>query len=261
MKKRMLSAVLAAMMTLSLSATAFAADKYPDGTETMPISPKPDTTQTAPVSTGAPTDVPENAWYKTAVDYVLSYKLMDVSGTAGPAVTFDPDTSIPRQEVAEAIYRDAKLRDVADVGEDAGMSMKEKTDYAAITDTFLSGVSFCYYTGIMTGDANNKLNPQAAVTRDEMAAVLERYHKYLVKNSDDVDAGMAVQEFKDYETIQTWAHAPINFCIKTGMLSGMADGTFTPKGSVTRAQMAQILYNLEQAFVKSAPTGLKLITK
>lgn len=261
MKKRMLSAVLAALMTLSLSATALAADKYPDGTETMPISPKPDTTQTAPVSTGAPTDVAEGAWYKPAVDYVLSYKLMDVSGAAGPAITFDPDTNIDRQEVAEAIYRDATLRDVASVDEDAGMRMKEKADYDAIESAFLSGVSFCYYTGIMTGDADNKLNPTAPITRDEMSAVLERYHKYLVKNDADVESGMEVQEFKDFASIQTWAHAPISFCVNTGMMSGMADGTFVPKGNVTRAQMAQILFNLEDSFVKSAPAGLKLITK
>lgn len=42
----------------------------------------------------------------------------------------------------------------------------------------------------------------------------------------------------------TWAHAGIDFCVNTGLMSGVGSGRFAPKGTTTRAQTVQILYKL-----------------
>lgn len=250
MKKRILAAGLSAVMALSMGATALAAD------DQMDIAPN----QTAPVSSGVPDDVADTAWYKAAVDYVLEYNLIDLSAAMGGKVNFEPEVAITREEVAETIFRDAKLRNVSDV-ENAGNALKEMADYNEISAPFLQGVSFCYYSDIMKGDEQHKINPNANITREELAAVLERYYKYLVPTSADASSGMAIEEFTDAASISKFAVEPVRFCIANDLLRGNANGSFKPKGNVTRAEMAQIAFNMEQRFVAKAYEGLKLITK
>jgi len=41
----------------------------------------------------------------------------------------------------------------------------------------------------------------------------------------------------------TWYHEAVDYAIREGLLTGYGDGTFRPNGSLSRAQLAQILYN------------------
>ncbi len=41
-----------------------------------------------------------------------------------------------------------------------------------------------------------------------------------------------------------WAHAGIDYCVGSGLMSGVGGGRFAPKATTTRAQVVQILYNL-----------------
>ncbi len=51
------------------------------------------------------------------------------------------------------------------------------------------------------------------------------------------------QMFTDVE--KNWAYPGIQYCVTHGIMGGMGDGTFAPTGTTTRAQIVQILYNLE----------------
>ena len=51
--------------------------------------------------------------------------------------------------------------------------------------------------------------------------------------------------FTDVPPESNWAHAGIDYCVANGIMGGMGDGTFAPTGTTTRAQIVQILYNLE----------------
>ena len=51
------------------------------------------------------------------------------------------------------------------------------------------------------------------------------------------------QMFTDVE--KNWAYPGIQYCVTHGIMGGMGDGTFVPTGTTTRAQIVQILYNLE----------------
>ena len=250
--KKFISSLLAVAMTLSVGVTAFAANVT------------------------LPDDVKDTDWCAPAVKYVLQYKLMDNSAAAGDPVkvNFDVENPITREVVAETIYRDAAARNLVSdtiyrdaaltadtTGENGGMALKEAPDYAEIDESMLPGVSFCFYQNIMTGDENHKMKPTAPITREEIAAVMQRYYKYLVKADPSIEDGMAIKEFKDYDAIQEWAREPISFCVKTEMLKGNTVGTFEPAGNVTRAQAAQIMLNLENVFVETPVLGLKLISQ
>ena len=51
--------------------------------------------------------------------------------------------------------------------------------------------------------------------------------------------------FTDVPGDGNWAHAGIDYCVANGLMSGVGDNLFAPKMTTTRAQIVQILYNLE----------------
>ena len=51
--------------------------------------------------------------------------------------------------------------------------------------------------------------------------------------------------FTDVPGEDNWAHAGIDYCIANGLMSGIGNDLFGPKLTTTRAQIVQILYNLE----------------
>ena len=51
--------------------------------------------------------------------------------------------------------------------------------------------------------------------------------------------------FTDVQGGDHWAHEGIDYCIANGLMSGIGGNLFGPKLTTTRAQIVQILYNLE----------------
>ena len=51
--------------------------------------------------------------------------------------------------------------------------------------------------------------------------------------------------FTDVPGEDNWAHAGIDYCVANGLMSGVGGNQFAPKKTTTRAQIVQILYNLE----------------
>ena len=54
----------------------------------------------------------------------------------------------------------------------------------------------------------------------------------------------AYQHFTDLDP-ESWSYEGIQYCVATGLMSGVGGTTFLPGGVTTRAQLVQILYNLE----------------
>ena len=51
--------------------------------------------------------------------------------------------------------------------------------------------------------------------------------------------------FTDVPGEGNWAHAGIDYCVASGLMSGLGGNLFAPKMTTTRAQIVQILYNLK----------------
>ena len=51
--------------------------------------------------------------------------------------------------------------------------------------------------------------------------------------------------FTDVQGREHWAHEGIDYCVANGLMSGIGNDLFGPKLTTTRAQIVQILYNLE----------------
>lgn len=52
---------------------------------------------------------------------------------------------------------------------------------------------------------------------------------------------MKVEDFKDADQISDWAKVGVQFCLDAGLMDGVGDGLFNPKGPVTREQLATVL--------------------
>ena len=62
------------------------------------------------------------------------------------------------------------------------------------------------------------------------------------------------------DVTKNWAYPGIQYCVTHGIMGGMGDGTFAPTGTTTRAQIVQILYNLEGTPAVSGTTPFADLT-
>ena len=53
-----------------------------------------------------------------------------------------------------------------------------------------------------------------------------------------------VVTFEDTDSA-SWYHDGVHFCVETGLMKGVSEGTFDPEGSTTRAMLAMMLWRLE----------------
>ena len=229
--KKVLSFFLTGATALSMTTAALAADDTP---------------------IMLPADVTSQDWYAPAVRYVMEYDLMDVGRPENGAPVFEPSRTVSRQEVADAIYRAACRLSEKFAAEPSQSGISGMADYAEIGQDYYNAMAFCYENGIMTG-SSKKLNPGAAITRQEFAAVLQRTMKLFAENglAEIVPGdGMAVYEFSDSRSIQNWAISSVSFCIKNHLMQGNDDNTFSPTGNVSRAQLAQTLNDISTAAKK-----------
>ena len=244
---------------LSMSTTALAAD-LPDNVDTT-VS----TTQTADEQENSlytrndkdltdaefeqKYELPENSWFTPAVRYVIENNIMLPAGHIDGKEYFpwfNPAEN--RCTVAEAIYNSAKLVDPELTASYAGMAVKEAPDYAEIPELYRDGASFCFESGIMTGDSQHYLRPYDSISRQEFAAVLQRYITLLEKAgkitvSTDTSANTA---FTDASSLDLWAKDAVAFCQTNKLMNGDNHGAFNPKGQIKSVELAQVLYNLSQ---------------
>ena len=98
---------------------------------------------------------------------------------------------------------------------------------------------------------NGKVFAAGASVHDYNDCVL----KATWKDTTEVDV---TEMFTDVE--KNWAYPGIQYCVTHGIMGGMGDGTFAPTGTTTRAQIVQILYNLEGTPAVSGTTPFTDLT-
>ena len=99
--------------------------------------------------------------------------------------------------------------------------------------------------------ANGTVYPAGNV----VTSSIDQSFKATWKDKAEVDV---TQMFTDVE--KNWAYPGIQYCVTHGIMGGMGDGTFAPTGTTTRAQIVQILYNLEGTPAVSGTTPFTDLT-
>lgn len=172
-------------------------------------------------------DLPDGKWYTDAALYCYKYGYMSGTGEG----TFAPNGKFTRAMFVTVLYQ-------IDMATD-----KYRT--SSFTDVkagawYANAVEWAYSNKYASGLGNGVFGPSNVVTREQLAAFLYTYSKlkgYGVSAQDDLSA------FTDAESISGWALNAVKWAVAEKLLSGVGNGLLSPKGQVTRAQIAVILKN------------------
>lgn len=151
------------------------------------------------------------------------------------ATRFDPDAGMTRAEFAAILVRGLGL---PKQGGAAFGDVKQ-------SDWFFDAVNTACAYGIVKGVSATAFYPSGNVTREEAAVMLARAAVLCGVSIDYTafEARNVLAVYSDYVKASDWAYASLAFCYDRGI----ADSSVTaiqPKAAVTRAEIAQMLYNL-----------------
>ncbi len=171
------------------------------------------------------TDVPDNAWYKEAVDYVVDKGLM--AGTS--ADKFSPDLITSRAMIVTILYR---LE-----GRPAVYGTSPFNDVAANT-WYTKAVAWAAANGIVMGYGNGKFGPDDLITREQFAAMLYRYANF---KGYDTSKAASLSGYTDAANISGYAVPAMKWAKAEKLITGRTKTTLVPQGKATRAEAAAIL--------------------
>ena len=174
-------------------------------------------------------DVGSGSWYYTAVKAMSDKKIINGVGDN----KFAPDADIKRADflvLAMKSFNIAPDESAADNFADAGD---------------------CYYTpylaaakaaGLVNGVGDNRFAPESAVTRQDMVVILYQ----LLENSaglPESSGSRVLSDFSDETDIAGYAREKLLYMVNAGVINGSDAGLLPLKGT-TRAEAAQVLYNI-----------------
>ncbi len=171
----------------------------------------------------------ENHWAKEAINFSLKEKLFEdiVKGDR-----FEPNKAMTRAEFIAILGRFEKVNAFT-----ANISFQD-IDLGAYYGKY---VNWAKGAGLIHGMDATHFAPNKTISREEMATILYRYKQMKKINFD----GQAKQ-FKDQDKLPKWAKEAVKELSKSKILNGMEDGTFQGKKQLSRAEIAQIVFNMNK---------------
>ncbi|MDR0952231.1 MAG: chitobiase/beta-hexosaminidase C-terminal domain-containing protein [Oscillospiraceae bacterium] len=96
---------------------------------------------------------------------------------------------------------------------------------------------WAYLSGITEGTAAGSFRPQELITREDMCLLLYSYMRVYNKSLPD---NIEISAFSDEWQMDSDSVSAIYALGRAGIINGMGNGTFVPKGSAKRSEVAQI---------------------
>lgn len=177
------------------------------------------------------TDVPApDNWAHSGIDYCVERGLMcGVSKTA-----FDSGAPTSRAMVVVTLWRQA-----------GGPAPQQENPFTDLSqDWYIDAVAWAAENGVVLGTTETTFEPDAAISRQDMAVIFYRYAKQVLRL--DMPKTAVLTKFPDCGSISGYAKDAMAWANVAGLISGTAEnGTvyLDPMGSAIRAQAARILMN------------------
>ena len=171
------------------------------------------------------TDVEENGWYHTGVDFMVKNGFMN--GVADDA--FDVDGNLTRAQLVTILYRIA--------GEPESTATNPFADVAD-GQWYTTAVIWAAENGIVKGVNTTTFAPNDQITREQIATILFRYAK-----AEKVEGKLA--GFPDAGKVSDYAADAMAWAVEQGLINGISESDgktyLAPQETATRAQIAVIL--------------------
>lgn len=174
-------------------------------------------------------DVAESAWYSKAVGFIAAREITTGTGSGH----FSPEGKLTRGQFIVMLMKAYGITPDA----------YPKINFADAGATYYTGyLAAAKRLSISSGVGNNMFVPEKEITRQEMFVLLYNVLKAISKLPQG-NSGKSLSAFNDVGEIASWAKEAIKLLVETGTISGNG-GKLSPTSTTTRAEMAQILYNL-----------------
>ena len=178
------------------------------------------------------TDVSEGQWFYA--DVLAAYENGLMSGVS--ATEFAPDTDMSRAMLVTMLYR---LEGEPAVEGEVSATFTDCADGQWYSDAVLWASS----NKVVNGRSETTFDPNATMTRQEMATILYNYSIY--KGAEAVTEPEL--SFSDADAIASWAEAAVAYCAENGLMGGVSETEFAPAGSASRAMGATVLMRIFNA--------------
>lgn len=173
------------------------------------------------------TDCENYSWAENAIEHMYKNKI--ISGRSD--TEFCPQDNVTREEFVKIIvnsfgFTESKNAGFEDVNADAWY--KEPIDIANAA-------------GIINGISETEFGVGKMITREDMAVII---YRAVTKAGLELDIEIDnTPELSDLDTVSEYARSAVDFLISKGAVSGY-DGKFHPKAFATRAEAAQMIYQI-----------------
>jgi len=166
-------------------------------------------------------------WARMYIEHLATLGI--IAGTS--ETTYSPGLNITRADFVCLLVRTLKLTAEVD----------SNFDDVVPSDHFYKEVGIARKLGIAAGDGNNKFNPRESITRQDMMCLVSRAMKVAGKELDG--SGADLSQFRDVNEIAGYALNAVKEMVSEDIIVGY-DGILNPKGNVTRAQAAVVMYKI-----------------
>jgi len=174
------------------------------------------------------TDVAEDAWYHDYV-YDLVYRGV-VNGMT--ATTYEPEGKLTRAQFVKLLACSLEEAETLKTYEGQHPFTDSEGHWA---ETY---IAWAKDKGIVEGVSATEFDPEAPITREQMATIFGRYA--LKQGIELPKSENAAGSFPDADKISEYAREFVELMRIAGILNGYEDGTFRPQGNATRAEAAKL---------------------
>ena len=182
---------------------------------------------------------------ETAAELTLhvSFTLEGVTGWAANALTFCVNNGILQGDTTGSL----QPTDPATRAQLAAMLVRlfGATETASLAGYSDVPASAWYYNEMARAVAmsiyegsNGRLNPNDPITREQAFTVIARAFGVAGGTRE------SVARFSDSGAVSAWALSTVGAMVDAGYVKGSTDGKLNPKSSITRQELAQVLYNI-----------------
>lgn len=178
-------------------------------------------------------DIATDSWYKSAVEFISARGI--TSGTGNNQ--FSPDAQLTRAQFV-VLLMNAYQINTQNRGEFDHIQNFTDAGNTYYTEYLLAAKSL----GLVNGVGNNLFAPEKEITRQEMFVMLYNALK-VMEELPAMTVEKQLKSFNDTNQIATWANEALSTLVKAGIVSGN-NNNLNPTSSTTRAEIAQVLYNL-----------------
>jgi len=174
-------------------------------------------------------DISEVSWANEAINALTAAKVINGRENG----RFAPYENITRAEFSKICALALKIESKNDA--DIPFKDVKKSHWA------YEYIKSLYQNGFIQGVSPDSFNPEAEITRQDIATILFRAvsmsgYEFMLESAD--------ADFKDNDKISSYALPAVGMLSKKGVILGFDDNTFKPENNANRAETAVVIHRL-----------------